>query len=85
VPAEEAHRDAFWVITVVGGMSVARVIEDSLNGLSIAHWTSENAVILSRFFVFLLTSVRFYIGASVFSSVFISNQGTKSSFRLEIT
>jgi hypothetical protein len=63
---EEAHRDAFWVITVVGGMSVARAIEDSLNALSISHWTPENAIVLSRFVVFLLTSVRFYIGASVF-------------------
>jgi hypothetical protein len=66
LPVEEAHRDAFWVIAVVGGMSIAKAIEDSLGSISVAHWTAENAVILPRFFLFLLTSVRFFIGSNVF-------------------
>lgn len=63
--AEDAHRDAFWVITVVGGMSIVRAI-DSLSGISLSQWTPESGVILCRFFVFLLTAVRFYIGSNVY-------------------
>jgi hypothetical protein len=66
LPAEDAHRDAFWVIAVVGGMSIAKAIEDSLSSVSVAHWTPENAVVLPRFFLFLLTSVRFFIGSNVY-------------------
>lgn len=64
--AEDAHRDAFWVIAVVGGMSIAKAIEESLGSITVSHWTTENSVVLPRFFVFLITSVRFYIGSNVF-------------------
>jgi hypothetical protein len=80
VPVEEAHRDAFWVITVVGGMSIAKAIEDSLGAITIGHWTPENGVVLCRFFIFLLTSVRFYIGASVFFQTVHIQSGHEKSF-----
>ena len=41
MPVEEAHRDAFWVITVVGGMSIAKAIEDTLGAVSVSHWTAR--------------------------------------------
>lgn len=66
MPVEEAHHDAFWVITVVGGMSITKAIEYTLGTVSIPHWTSQNGILLARFFIFLLTSVRLYIGASIF-------------------
>jgi hypothetical protein len=66
LPVEDAHRDAFWVIAVVGGMSIAKAIEDSLSSVSLSHWTTQNGIILARFFLFLLTAVRFYIGSNVY-------------------
>lgn len=78
--AEDAHRDAFWVIAVVGGMSIAKAIEDSLGAISVGHWTSENAVILPRFFLFLLTSVRFFIGSNVFFQAVHLERGHETKF-----
>jgi hypothetical protein len=66
VPAEDAHRDAFWVITVVGGMSIVKAIEDTIPDLSFTHFTAEIGFVLLRLAVFLITAVRFFIGASVF-------------------
>lgn len=77
---EDAHRDAFWVIAVVGGMSIAKAIEDSLSCISIGHWTPENAVILPRFFLFLLTSVRFFIGSNVYFQAVHLESGHQTKF-----
>lgn len=64
--AEEAHRDAFWVITVVGGLSVAKAIEVSVPAISLADWSLQNGVIFLRLFIFLVTAIRLFIGASVY-------------------
>lgn len=80
MPAEDAHRDAFWVIAVVGGMSIARAIDESLNNISISHWTSTSGIILARFFLFLLTSVRFYIGSNVFFQAVHVEPGHEKTF-----
>jgi hypothetical protein len=66
MPAEDAHRDAFWVITVVGGMSVAKAIEQFITGVSLSHWSLGVGVVILRMIVFLVIAVRFFIGASVF-------------------
>jgi hypothetical protein len=80
VPAEDAHRDAYWVITVVGGLSIAKAIEDTLGAISVSHWTSENGIVLGRFFIFLLTSVRLFIGASVFFQAVHIQSGHETKF-----
>ena len=65
--AEDAHRDAFWVITVVGGMSVAKAIDQFIAGVSLSYWSLTVGVVILRMIVFLVTvNVRFFIGASVF-------------------
>lgn len=64
--AEDAHRDAFWVITVVGGMSVAKAIEEFIAGISLSHWSTSNKIVVLRMMIFLVTAVRFFIGSSVF-------------------
>lgn len=63
---EEAHRDAFWVITVVGGLSVTKALEESIPVISLSNLTLQSGVIMLRLFVFLILVVRFFIGASVF-------------------
>jgi hypothetical protein len=63
---EDAHRDAYWVVTVVGGLSITKALEESIPVISIARLTSDGAVVLLRLFVFLILVVRFFIGASIF-------------------
>jgi hypothetical protein len=64
MPAEEAHRDATWVLTVVGGMSITKALE-SLSGVA-PQASSSNTVLLMRLLIFGFTAIRFFIGASVF-------------------
>src|SRR5579863_5045147 len=81
MPAEDAHRDAFWVSAVVGGMSITKAIEDSLGSITISHWTFENGIILPRLLLFLLTSVRFFIGSNVFFQAVHIEPGHEKTFR----
>jgi hypothetical protein len=77
--AEDAHRDALWVLTVVGGLSIVKAI-DSLESISFSEWTIQNGIILCRFFVFLLTAVRFYIGSNVFFQAVHIEAGHETKF-----
>jgi hypothetical protein len=65
MPAEDAHRDAFWVITVVGGMSLTKALEESTRAITY-HGSAINTVVISRLLLFVLTAIRFFIGASTF-------------------
>jgi hypothetical protein len=65
MPAEDAHRDAFWVITVVGGMSLTKALEEAIPAIS-NHTSGSNTIIIVRLLLFVLTAVRFFIGASAF-------------------
>ncbi len=63
--AEDAHRDAFWVITVVGGMSLTKALEEAVPAIKY-HSSGSNTIIIFRLLLFALTAVRFFIGASAF-------------------
>jgi hypothetical protein len=65
MPAEDAHRDAFWVITVVGGMSLTKALEEAIPAIKY-HSPVSNTIIIARLLLFALTAVRFFIGASAF-------------------
>lgn len=63
---EDAHRDAFWAVTVVGAPSITKVLEESIPATSLAKLSSDGAIVLLRLFVFLVLVVHFFIGASIF-------------------
>jgi hypothetical protein len=65
MPAEDAHRDAFWVITVVGGMSLTKALEEAVPAITY-HASGTNTVLIFRLLLFGLTAIRFFIGASTF-------------------
>jgi hypothetical protein len=65
MPAEDAHRDAFWVITVVGGLSLTKALEEAIPAIT-SHASATNTVLISRLVLFGVTAVRFFIGASTF-------------------
>jgi hypothetical protein len=64
--AEDAHRDACWVLTVVGGMALTKALEEALPALHFAQWSNANLILLLRLFIFCAISTRLFIGASVF-------------------
>src|SRR5713226_9333899 len=47
-------------------MSIIRAIEDTLPQISFTHWSSTTGYVFLRLAIFLVTAVRFFIGASVF-------------------
>ena len=63
---EDAHRDATWVLTVVGGLALTKALEGVLPALEFSQWTDQNLGLICRFFTFLVISIRFFIGASIF-------------------
>jgi|ERR1700678_2390966 len=64
--AEDAHRDACWVLTVVGGMALTKALEEALPALNFSQWSNSNLILLLRLFIFCAISTRLFIGASVF-------------------
>jgi hypothetical protein len=64
--AEDAHRDACWALTVVGGLALTKALEEALPAIDFARWSNSNLILLLRLFVFCAISTRFFIGASVF-------------------
>src|SRR5258708_16330128 len=65
MPAEDAHRDAFWVITVVGGMALTKALEEATGAIKY-HNSGTNTLLIFRLLLFGLTAIRFFIGASTF-------------------
>ena len=66
MPVEDAHRDACWVLTVVGGLALTKALEQALPAINFAHWSDTNLFIFLRLFIFCSISIRFFIGASVY-------------------
>jgi hypothetical protein len=64
--AEDAHRDACWVLTVVGGMALTKALEEALPALNFSQWSNGNLILLLRLFIFCAISTRLFIGASVY-------------------
>lgn len=66
VSAEDAHRDACWVLTVVGGLALTKALEEALPVIDFSQWSNREGIVLLRLFIFAAISIRFFIGASVF-------------------
>lgn len=64
--AEDAHRDACWVLTVVGGLALTKALEEALPTIDFSQWSNHDGIVLLRLFIFAAISIRFFIGASVF-------------------
>jgi hypothetical protein len=64
--AEDAHRDACWVLTVVGGLALTKALEEALPALNFSQWNDANLILLLRLFTFCAIATRLFIGASVF-------------------
>jgi hypothetical protein len=64
--AEDAHRDACWVLTIVGGLALTKALEEALPALNFSQWSNSNLTLFLRLFIFGAISTRFFIGASVF-------------------
>jgi hypothetical protein len=62
----EAHRDALWVVTVVGGRALTRALEECIPAISLLRWSLLSGVVTIRLFIFIVLSVRLFIGASIF-------------------
>src|SRR5579862_2328937 len=67
--AEDAHRDACWVLTIVGGLALTKALEEALPSINFSQWSSTNLIVLLRLFIFGAVSIRLFIGASVFFQV----------------
>jgi hypothetical protein len=64
--AEDAHRDACWVLTIVGGLALTKALEEALPSINFSQWSSTNLIVFLRLFIFGAVSIRLFIGASVF-------------------
>jgi len=64
--AEDAHRDACWVLTIVGGLALTKALEEALPALNFSEWSNSNLILLLRLFIFCAISTRLFIGASIF-------------------
>jgi hypothetical protein len=78
--SEEAHHDAFWVITIVGGLSITKALEESTPKLSSIPPNHEGAVILLRLLVYLFIAIRLFIGSSAFFNEVHFNDGHAKRF-----
>jgi hypothetical protein len=51
--AEDAHRDACWVLNIVGGLALTKALEEALPALNFSEWSNSNLILLLRLFIFL--------------------------------
>lgn len=66
MPAEDAHRDACWVLTIVGGLALTKALETALPTIDFSQWSDKDLVVLMRLFIFGAISIRLFIGSSVY-------------------
>jgi hypothetical protein len=78
--AEDAHRDACWVLTIVGGLALTKALEEALPAIHFSQWSDSNFILLLRLFTFCAIASRFFIGASVYFQQVHLEPGHESNF-----
>jgi|HubBroStandDraft_5_1064220.scaffolds.fasta_scaffold06602_3 hypothetical protein len=78
--AEDALRDACWVLTVVGGLALTKALEEALPALNFSQWSDSNLILLLRLFIFCAIGTRLFIGASVYFQQVHLEAGHASKF-----